>query len=145
MNIRFYLEMLSIAKKMTKQTLTFSRKDSAKFFRTLNKRVNQYFKENNLKKTGNWKLYFKALIMFSLLFGPLAILLIYDLPTYLQITCMMIIGVGMAGVGMNVMHDANHGSFSSKKWVNTIMGSSIHILPPRRRLSRTTTGSACGP
>ena len=52
MNIRFYLEMLSIAKKMTKQTLTFSRKDSAKFFRTLNKRVNQYFKENNLKKTG---------------------------------------------------------------------------------------------
>ena len=62
MNIRFYLEMLSIAKKMTKQTLTFSRKDSAKFFRTLNKRVNQYFKENNLKKTGNCKLYFKALI-----------------------------------------------------------------------------------
>ena len=49
MNIRFYLEMLSIAKKMTKQTLTFSRKDSAKFFRTLNKRVNQYFKENGEK------------------------------------------------------------------------------------------------
>ena len=32
---------------MTKQTLSFSRTDSAKFFRTLNKRVNEYFKENN--------------------------------------------------------------------------------------------------
>ena len=34
---------------------TFSTKDSLKFFRTLNSRVNAYFKENNLKKTGNWK------------------------------------------------------------------------------------------
>jgi len=31
---------------MTKQALTFSRTDSAKFFRTLNKRVNAYFKDN---------------------------------------------------------------------------------------------------
>ena len=34
----------------------------------------------------------------------------------------------MAGVGMNVMHDSNHESFSSKKWVNKVMGSSIYIL-----------------
>jgi len=26
------------------------------------------------------------------------------------------------------MHDGNHGSFSSKKWVNKLMGSSIYIL-----------------
>lgn len=113
---------------MTKQTLSFSRTDSAKFFRTLNKRVNDYFKENNIKKTGNWKLYLKAVFMFTLLLGPLILLLTVDLPTWLQILSMMVIGVGMAGVGMNVMHDANHGSFSSKKWVNKLMGSSIHIL-----------------
>ena len=29
---------------------------------------------------------------------------------------------------MNIMHDGNHGSFSSKKWVNKLMGSSIYIL-----------------
>mgnify|MGYP000492364995 CR=1 FL=1 len=38
---------------MTKQTLSFSRTDSAKFFKTLNKRVNDYFKENNIPKTAN--------------------------------------------------------------------------------------------
>ncbi len=96
---------------MAKQTVSFSRSDSAKFFRTLNKRVNNYFKENNIKKTGNWQLYTKAIVMFSLLLGPLVFLLIYDVPTWLQILCMMVIGIGMAGVGMNVMHDANHGSF----------------------------------
>ena len=49
------------------QSLRFSRKDSKKFFRTLNLRVNQYFKENKIQKTGNWKLYLKSLVMFSLL------------------------------------------------------------------------------
>ena len=34
---------------------------------------------------------------------------------------------GMA-VGMNIMHDGNHGSFSSKRWVNKLMGSSIYVL-----------------
>ena len=48
------------------KTINFSRVDKAKFFRTLNKRVNTYFKENNIKRTGNWKLYSKAVVMFSL-------------------------------------------------------------------------------
>ena len=40
----------------------------------------------------------------------------------------MLMGIGMAGVGMNVMHDGNHGSFSKYSWVNKLMGSSIYIL-----------------
>ena len=65
---------------MTKQTLSFSRKDSAKFFKTLNKRVNDYFKDNNVKRTGNWKLYTKAIIMFALLIVPVVLILTIDLP-----------------------------------------------------------------
>ena len=29
---------------------------------------------------------------------------------------------------MNVMHDGNHGSYSSKKWVNNFMGGTIYVL-----------------
>lgn len=41
---------------MNRVTPTFARNDSMKFFRTLNTRVNTYFKENNLQKqeTGNY-------------------------------------------------------------------------------------------
>ncbi len=109
-------------------TIKFSKVDSAKFFRTLNKRINDYFKEKKVKKTGNWKLYFKTIIMFTLLITPLILLLTLSLPAWTQILFMIITGIGIAGVGMNVMHDANHESFSSKKWVNKLMGSSIHIL-----------------
>ncbi|WP_115124502.1 fatty acid desaturase family protein [Marinirhabdus gelatinilytica] len=108
--------------------IKFSRVDSAKFFRTLNKRVNTYFKENEIARTGNWKLHVKTIVMFSLYLSPYFLLLTLNLPTWAQILLTIVMGIGMAGVGMNVMHDANHGSYSSKKWINKIMGGSLYIL-----------------
>jgi len=51
---------------MNTTTPIFSKTDSLKFFRTLNKRVNDYFKENKIDKTGNWKLHLKTIVMFSI-------------------------------------------------------------------------------
>lgn len=113
---------------MTNNTISFSRIDKANFFRTLNKRVNAYFKENDLKRTGNWKLYTKAIIMFGVFLVPLIIILTVSMPHWVLLLLTVVIGIGMAGVGMNVMHDSNHESFSSKKWVNKLMGSSMYIL-----------------
>ena len=48
----------------SKQSLRFSREDPKKFFKTLNNRVNDYFKKKKIRKTGNWKLHLKTLIMF---------------------------------------------------------------------------------
>lgn len=109
-------------------SVKFSRTDSTKFFRTLNKRVNGYFKERKIKKTGDWRLYTKAAVMFTLFLAPFIVILTVDMPNWLRLLLTVVIGIGMAGVGMNVMHDANHDSFSSKKWVNKLFGSSIYIL-----------------
>jgi linoleoyl-CoA desaturase len=111
-----------------KQSLRFSRKDSKKFFKTLNQRVNNYFKEKKIKKTGDWKLYLKTLVMFSLLVAPYCLLFILNISLWYKLPMCMLMGIGMAGVGMNVMHDGNHGSFSKYSWVNKLMGSSIYIL-----------------
>ncbi|MDX1470556.1 MAG: acyl-CoA desaturase [Flavobacteriaceae bacterium] len=113
---------------MSNNVLSFSRGDSAKFFRTLNKRVNDYFKENNIKRTGNWRIWVKTIVMLALFISPYILILTLDIPGWLQLIMVVIMGIGMAGVGMNVMHDGNHGSFSTKKWVNKVMGSSIYIL-----------------
>ena len=45
---------------------TFAKQDNLKFFRTLNTKVNNYFKENNIQKTGNWQLYLKTIILFTI-------------------------------------------------------------------------------
>jgi linoleoyl-CoA desaturase len=109
-------------------TIKFSRNDAKGFFKILNKRVNQYFKEHNISKTGNWKLYVKTFIMFSIYMVPYFLMLTIEMNQWLQLGLTVLIGIGMAGVGMNVMHDGNHGSYSKHSWVNKLMGSSIYIL-----------------
>ena len=100
---------------LTNNQLKFSRLDSGKFFRTLNKRVNAYFKENEIQRTGNWKLHLKTVIMFCTYLVPYFLFLTLSFPTWAQLALTVVMGIGMAGIGMNVMHDANHGAYSSKK------------------------------
>jgi linoleoyl-CoA desaturase len=109
-------------------TIKFSKTDASLFLKTLQQRVNIYFKENHLKKTGNWKLYLKTAIMFSIFLLPYFFILTLPMSQWVQLGLTVCIGIGMAGVGMNVMHDGNHGSYSSKKWLNNLMGGSIYIL-----------------
>lgn len=113
---------------MNSAPIRFSRIDSAKFFKTLNARVNAYFKENNLSKTGNWKLHVKTICMFSLFLTPYFLILALDISSWWKLLFSVIMGFGMAGIGMNVMHDGNHGSYSNKKWLNKFMGGTIYIL-----------------
>ena len=113
---------------MNNVTPTFAKQDNLKFFRTLNSRVNNYFKENNIQKTGNWKLYLKTLIMFAIFLTPYFLILTIDMPFWVHLLLTIVIGIGMAGVGMNVMHDGNHGSYSNINWINKFMGGSIYIL-----------------
>ncbi len=109
--------------------IRFKNAEQADFVKTLRKRVDNYFKSNNLRKTGGFSLKLKAVVM----------LLIYTVPYFLMILGVItnpwvmwamcgIMGLGMAGIGFAVMHDANHGSFSSKKWVNDFLGFSINFL-----------------
>lgn len=101
----------------------FTAPDGDVFYKTLRKRVNQYFKENNIKRTGNTSLYVKTVILFILLLGPLSLQFVFDnLPWYAIIGLWMLTGLGMAGIGLSVMHDAVHGAYSSNRKVNEFIG-----------------------
>lgn len=113
---------------MPRAQIRFSRPNSQAFFKTLNKRVNNYFKEHNLKKTGNWKLHIKTIIMVLLFVAPYFVILLAPIPVWSMLILCIVMGIGMAGIGMNVMHDGNHDSYSEKKWVNKLMGASMYFL-----------------
>lgn len=112
---------------MYQQPLKFSRKDPKHFFQTLRKRVNAYFEENDIKKTGNWRMYIKSIVMLSLYIVPFVLILTLSLPVWTMLLLYAVMGFGMSGIGLSIMHDANHGAYSSKKWINSIMGKSINI------------------
>ncbi|MFT4544204.1 MAG: linoleoyl-CoA desaturase [Bacteroidia bacterium] len=93
------------------------------FSTTLNARVNTYFKENGISKFADARMYAKTVIIVSAYLVPLVLMLtgvITSAPAI--IASWMLMGVAIAGIGMSVMHDANHGSYSSNKWVNKGVG-----------------------
>ena len=70
----------------------------------------------------------KSVVMLSMFFLPYALLYIFDTDGFIYFSLWMVMGLGMAGIGMSVMHDANHGSYSKSKIVNEIMGYLIHFI-----------------
>ena len=49
-----------------------------------------------------------------------------SLPFYYVLSLVM--GTGIAGIGLSIMHDANHGAYSSKPWINKVLGFSLNFI-----------------
>lgn len=99
------------------------------FTKQLSNNVDSYLKEQNTKKYGSWRILVKVPVLFSLYFAPyfLMILGVITEP-WLLLLGAMLMGIGMSGIGLAIMHDANHGAFSRFPWVNKLMSFSIEIL-----------------
>jgi linoleoyl-CoA desaturase len=98
------------------------------FYPSLKKSVDQYFTANGIKKTGNWKLYLKALVLIPLAIALYLFLLFGSYSAAAGITLSFVLGFTLVSIAFNVMHDACHGSFSSKKWVNDVMSYTMNAL-----------------
>ncbi len=98
------------------------------FFQSLKDSVENYFKSNNLKKTGDWRLYSKAAILMPSALIIYILLLSVKMPVIVGILLCALLGLIISSIGFNIMHDACHGSYSSKKWVNTLLGYSLNAI-----------------
>lgn len=101
----------------------------ADFFSTLNRRVNDYFKSNNLSRYANAEMVTKTMFMYAIYFIPY-MLIITSTVTGLgwMFALCVVMGIAIGGIGLSVMHDANHGAYSNKKWVNNLLGYSLNIV-----------------
>jgi len=104
-------------------------KNKIDFLTELRTSVNDYFKNNNMEPYGNSRIIVKTIFMGILYFAPLILMISGVFTTVLPVlACWIVMGFGMAGIGMATMHDANHGSYSKKKWVNKLFGDSLYLL-----------------
>ena len=84
-------------------------RDTSDFTKTLRARVDAYFKEHNLSRKGDWRLHLKTALMIALYFVPWA-LITWGMAGsgWMFWVAEIVMGLGLAGIGLNVMHDANH-------------------------------------
>ena len=102
-------------------------KSKSPFVKTLKERVDEYFKINKISKHANFKMYFKSIFLISFYFGSYTFLFFHNYSLY-SIFLWLMMGFGMAGIGMSVMHDANHGAYSKNKNINNFFGFFITFL-----------------
>jgi linoleoyl-CoA desaturase len=107
--------------------VTFNNK-KALFFQSLKASVDAYFVENNIKKTGNRHLYIKTIVLIPLAALLYVSLLVFPMSALAGIFLSALLGFVLACIGFNVMHDACHGSYSTKSRVNELLGLSLNAL-----------------
>ncbi len=104
--------------------------DSDHLMKALRERIDGYFIEKGMKKTGNASLYLKSIFMLSLWLVPYILSFVLGISLWWCLLALAVLaGIGMAGVGMTIMHDANHGTFHHKKSVNELVANLMFLLP----------------
>jgi len=99
------------------------------FFITLNQRVNDYFKTNGISKHANAEMVIKTMVMYTIYFVPYGLILSGAVTNnWFVLGLVVIMGLGTAGIGLSIMHDANHGAYSKKAWVNNLIGYSLNLV-----------------
>jgi len=108
--------------------IKFVNQQRTDFYKTVTARVDNYFEQKGISPNGDYRMVIKTVVMFALYFVPY----ILGLCGVLSLTGMWvasaIMGLGLAGIGMSVMHDANHGAYSDKRWVNRLLGYSLDVV-----------------
>lgn len=114
---------------MNHRALKFDRNADLDFFNTLRDRVNNYFKDNNISKHGGPKMVIKTISMYVMYLTPLVLL--YTQATHnpwLNLLFWAVAGIGLAGIGLSIMHDACHGAYSKNRRWNKVLGMSLNIV-----------------
>lgn len=100
----------------------------SEFYETLKTRVNAHFKAKHLSRYANSTMVIKTMLLLSGYIGSFAILLITTPMIVNALLLWAFMGFCLAGIGMSIMHDANHGAYSKNKNVNYWLGHTLNLL-----------------
>lgn len=98
------------------------------FAGAVRKNVNEYLKKNGISQKGNLLLVTQSIAMLAIYIVPFILILTMPMNPWVAILMVILMGVGLAGVGMCIMHDGVHGAYSKKEWVNNLAGGTMFLL-----------------
>ena len=110
------------------QTIRFPNKAGKDFITELRENVENYFTEKHLSQYANFGMVIKTIALLGVYFGAYGLILSGIFQPWQMLLLCVVMGIGKSGIGFSIAHDAIHGAYSSKKWVNTLLGFSMNII-----------------
>jgi len=107
----------------------FIPKNDSEFGLTVRKRVDEYFKSKKISKTGDYRVWIKVIVLPLLYLVPFIFIVtnMYGGSLLAFYGLWLLMGIGLAGCGLGIMHDACHGALSKNKSVNRLVGMVLNL------------------
>lgn len=110
------------------QPIQFKRPGQEDFYKTVRARVNAYFEQNKISTKGDIRMFVKTAVLLLMLAVPFVFVLIGVQPYWLYLAMWALMGIAVAGIGLSIMHDANHDSYSNNPRLNRMMGTIMNVV-----------------
>lgn len=121
---------MAVAAAGKKNMVKFAPRGQESFYNVMKEKVDEYFKSNNVTPYANTTMRIKTAVMLSLYFVPYLLMVTGTgaISPFLFYAYWTLMGIGIVGIGASVMHDSNHGSYSSNKYINSFLGNVLNVL-----------------
>ncbi len=113
---------------MQSARIHFSNREAAVFMADLRSTVTRWFADAGRSDKANASMVLKTVLLLSLMGAAYGLVLSNTLDAWALLGVAVLMGVTMAGIGFGVSHDALHGAYSSRGWINTLIGGSFDAL-----------------
>lgn len=107
-------------------TIRFSRHGA--FYREVVERADAYFESSGRRRRDMPQMYFKSFVLLTWFWGSWALLVFAAASAWQAALCAISLGLSIAAIGMGVQHDANHGAYSSRPWVNRLFSCTLDLM-----------------
>ena len=114
--------------RMDATMVAFPSRDAAAFVRDIKTGVAAYFETTRRSTKGNWSMWLKTFLLFAVVAGSYAAIMSNRFSPLAMLGLAVLLGVGIAGVGFSVSHDALHGAYSDNPKVNYLLGLSFDVI-----------------
>ena len=113
---------------MNSLKIKFNTAKSPDFITDLREQVNHYFTDNHLSTHANFAMVVKTITLLAITFGSYALILTNWFAPWQMLLLAIVFGLGVAGIGFSIQHDANHGAYSKHAWVNKVLGLTLNLI-----------------
>ena len=108
--------------------IRFSSREARAFVKDVRARVDDYFQTTGVSRKADARMILKTVLILGGTAGAYAAILSGALTLPQMWLMTFVIGVGMAGIGFSVAHDALHGAYSSNNTVNALLGFTFDMM-----------------
>jgi len=98
------------------------------FMRELKARVRAHFDERGISDKADGRMVAKTVAMLAITFVPYFLILFGGFSPWAMLVLAIVMGVGVAGIGFSIAHDALHGAYSSDRRINGALGMTFDLM-----------------